>query len=296
MKRLEVNKKIILLVTTLLLLFLIPQSLAQYNYEYANTTARVNVTNSMPEIQSVLIDQDITLNAGGIKPIQCNASIQDWNGWDDIALVNATLYHTTSTHESPDDGNTHYTNTSCENTGNDGVYIAQYTCTFYLIHYANNGTWTCQVHTQDTYGFTDSMMNTTTINELYAINVTDMIDYGDLAVTDTSPEIPATLTNFGNMAIGVSVLGYGAVEGDGYGLMCALGGNIGVEHQRFSEETSLWIGKTPLASTNQDMSLTIPQATDLTAPTTWTTFWQLYVPPNPQGECTGTIRFTATPA
>jgi hypothetical protein len=290
----KTNKIIITLALLTLIVILLPNAESQYNYEYKNVTSRVNVTNAYPTILEVIVDQDITLNAGGYKTVMCNATIQDWNGWDDIDTVNATLFHNTSTHESIDNGNTHYTNGSCLYTGNDGEYISYYDCTFDVIHYANSGNWICNVTAKDFYGFTDDLYNTTTINELYALNVTDIIDYGDLAVTDTSLEISANITNFGNVDINVSVLGYGAVEGDGYGLMCERGGNIGVEHQRFSSITTLWEDKRPLAATNQDMGLTILQATDLTAPTTWQTFWQLYVPPNPQGECTGTLRFTAT--
>ena len=266
---------------------------AQYNYEFRNITTQVNVTNSFPEILNVSIDQDITLNAGGFKTIFCNASIRDWNGWDDISLVNATFYHSSSTHESANSGNSHYTNSSCENVNNVGDYIAVYECSFEIIHYANNGSWSCNVTAQDTFGFSDNLSNTTSINELYAINVTSILDYGNLTVTETSDEVIANITNLGNMPIGVDVLGYGEVEGDGFGLICALGGNIDVEHQRFSSASNLWIDKTPLNSTNQDMGITIPQPTDLTAPTFWETFWQLYVPPNPQGLCTGTLRFTA---
>lgn len=266
-----------------------------YNYDHVNVTTRANITNAAPEILSVLIDQGVTLNAGNNKTVYCNATIRDWNGWDDVILVNATLFHETSTHESADDGNTHYTNASCFNTGNDGSFTTEYSCGFDVIHYANNGTWTCNLTAEDSFFFTDSLANTTSINELYALNVTDTIDYGDLAVTDTSPEIPATITNLGNMNINVSVLGYGLTQGDGLGLVCTQGSNITVENQRFATSAAVdWTLKTPLQQTNQDMAITLNQPTDLTVPITFITYWQLYVPPNPFGLCTGTIRFTAT--
>ena len=292
----KTNKIIITLALLTLIVILLPNAESQYNYEYKNVTSRVNVTNAFPTILEVIVDQYITLNAGGHKIVMCNATIQDWNGWDDIDTVNATLYHnTTSTHEDEDSGNAHYTNASCNFTGNDGEYISYYNCAFNVIHYANPGEdWICNVTAKDLYNFTDDLYNTTTIHELYALNVTDIIDYGNLSVGDTSVDVNATITNFGNVDINVSVLGYGLTEGDGYGLMCERGDNIGVEHQRFSSTTSAWEDKTPLAATNQDMGLTILQANDTSAPTTWLTFWQLYVPPNPQGECTGTLRFTAT--
>ena len=277
-----------------LILFFSIQISAQYNYDHVNVTTRVNITDAMPEILNVTVDQDITLNAGGTRIVTCNATIRDWNGFNDLDTVSATFYYYLNESGDPDSGNVHYTNSSCVESSNDGEFIADYTCSFDVWYYANNGTWYCNVSVNDTYGFTDSAFNDTSINELYALNVTDVIDYGDLAVTDTSPDISAFITNFGNMDINVSVLGYGATEGDGYGLICDYGGNIDVEHQRFSGYTVAWDDKFPLAATEQDMNITLLQATDATAPVIWETFWQLYVPPNPFGLCTGTLRFTAT--
>jgi hypothetical protein len=278
-----------------MLSFIYETNAQPYNYDHVNVTTRANITNAGPEIMDVLIDQSVTLNAGANKTVYCNATIRDWNGWDDVVLVNATFFHSSSTHESLDDGNTHYTNASCVNTGDDGNFLAYYSCGFEVIHYANNGTWTCNVTAEDTFSFTDSLSNTTTINALFALNVTDTIDYGDLAVTETSANISAFITNFGNVDINVSVLGYGAIEGDGLGLVCTQGSNITVENQRFGiNPADDWTSKVPLSSTNQDMSITLLQPTDLTAPVFRETFWQLYVPPNPFGLCTGTVRFTAT--
>lgn len=289
-------KKILLIAIILVTLFSFHTEITAqpYNYEYVNVTTRANITNAAPEILSVLISQDITLNAGGTKIVYCNASIRDWNGWTDVIFVNATFFHETSSHEAINNGSVHYTNASCENTGNDGEFITEYSCSFEVVHYALNGSWTCNVTAEDSFFFTDSLANTTTINELYALNVTDTIDYGDLNVTDTSADIPATITNIGNMNINVSVLGYGLTQGDGWGLVCEQGSNITVENQRFAIAPAIdWLSKTPLQETNQDMSITLNRRND-SAPVTFTTYWQLYVPPNPFGLCTGTIMFTAT--
>lgn len=295
MKKNIIGRKgaLLLVFSAMLVLFLSLQSTAQYNYEERNVTTRVNITDAIPEILNVTVDQDITLNAGGERIVTCNATIRDWNGYQDLDTVNATLYYFLNQSGDPDSGNVHYTNSSCLETSNDGEFIGNYECSFSVLYYANNGTWFCNVSVNDTFGFTDSAFNDTSINALFALNVTEVIDYGDLAVTDTSPDISANITNFGNMDINVSVLGYGATEGDGYGLICDFGGNINVEHQRFSGYSVSWDDKTPLSASDQDMNITLLQATDATAPVVWETFWQLYVPPNPFGECTGTLRFTA---
>jgi len=276
------------------LFFLFPSFVEAYNYEYVNVTSKVNVTDAMPEILSVESEQDITLNAGGNTTITCNATIRDWNGFNDISKVNGTFYYYLNESSDPDHRNVHYTNGSCVEISNDGEFIANYVCSFTLAYFANNGSWSCNVTAEDTYGFTDSADNSTIINALYALNVTDVIDFGDLAVMETSDNITVNITNFGNMDINVSVLGYGMMEGDGIGLVCEHGDNISVENERFSGYDVPWENKIPLASTAQDMNITIPQATEEINPVIWSSYWQLYVPPNPFGECSGTIRFTAT--
>jgi len=271
---------------------------AQYNYDHVNVTTRVNITNAYPEILNLTIDgaaDNFTLSAGSTKTLICNATIRDFNGYNDLVNVNATFYYYLNSSDQNDDGNEHYTNITCNQTANDGEYLANYTCQFEVEYFANNGTWSCNVSVIDNYNFTDSLDNTTYLSALYALNVTDLIDYGNLSVGDTSANITATVTNFGNMDINLSVLGYGAAEGDGLGLVCALGDNISVEHQKYATDVNAdWATKTALAATGQIMNTTVLRQTDDTTPITQLTYWQLYVPPNPFGVCTGTVRFTAT--
>jgi hypothetical protein len=210
-----------------------------------------------------------------------------------LDVVNATLFYFENS-SGPDNNDVHYTNGSCAEFSNDGQYLANYTCTFDVWYHANSGNWTCNMTATDLGGLDDSDSQNTTFNALFALNVTDVIDYGNLSVTDTSAEITATVTNFGNTAINVSVLGYGATEGDGIGLVCDLGTNISIEHQRFLSTSGIYDDKTPLSATNQDFGFTLPKPTQATIPVTEDTYWQLYVPPNPFGLCEGTVRFTAT--
>jgi hypothetical protein len=55
-----------------------------YNYEFVNATSRVNITNAMPEILNISVDDPVTLSAGGTQVVSCNATIRDWNGFNDI--------------------------------------------------------------------------------------------------------------------------------------------------------------------------------------------------------------------
>ena len=211
------------LILGVVLLFLVVVTLSvnaqSYNYEFVNVTSRVNVTNAAPEILQVLVEDPVVLNAGGFKTVWCNATIRDWNGYNDIDVVNATLYYFEN-ESSPDDNDVHYTNASCAELSNDGQFIANYTCTFSVAYHANQGDWICNVWANDSFDFTDNLTNQTTFSALFALNVTDIVDYGNLSVGDFSLEIPALVTNFGNTDINVSVLGYGETEGDGVGLVC----------------------------------------------------------------------------
>ena len=268
-----------------------------YNFEYVNVTVRANITNAAPEVLQVVVDQDITLNAGGFKTVYCNATIRDWNDWDDVEVVNATLYHNSSFSGDVDNNNTHYTNASCDFDQLDveNPYLAYAICSFDVVHYANQGDWFCNVTALDNFSFTGSLVNDTFINELFALNVTDVIDYGELAVMDFSGDVAATITNFGNVDINVSVLGYGEMEGDGLGLVCEEGSDISVENQRFSLSLgSDWLDMTALSDSYQDLGLTLLQPTDGTSPVQSIVYWRLFVPPNPFGACEGIIRFTAT--
>ncbi|MCC7573987.1 hypothetical protein KO361_00140 [Candidatus Woesearchaeota archaeon] len=293
--KIKINKTKKVLITLCLILVLAPIVNSQYT-DTKDVIARVNITDAFPEMVSVVVDDPITLTGGGIKTVTCNASVRDWGGWENIEYANATLYHTfDSSHEDVDSLDYHYTNSSCENYDNDGEYIALYTCSFQVAYHATNGNWTCNVTARNNGTFIDSLSNTTTINELYALNVTSLIDYGELAVLDTSEEVNATITNFGNMAINISVEGYGETPGDGQGLICNSGSNdIDVYYQRFSTTPFEDYGlKIPLDTLPQDLGITLPKPTQSTAPVTNTTYWQLEVPMNPFGLCEGFIRFTA---
>ncbi len=272
---------------------------SSYNYDLVNVTTRVNVTHAFPEVKYVIVGApaptNVTLNAGSTRTVQCNATIRNWNGYNDLIRVNATFYYQANQSSDSDARAWHYTNSTCVELSNDGQFYANYSCMFDTYYFANNGTWTCNVTATSSFNFTGSGTNTTKINPLYALNVTDVIDYGNLSVLDTSNNITATVTNFGNMNINVSVLGYGATQGDGIGLICQYGNNISIQNERFSSNVSTaWAAKTVLATTNKDVGSTIiKQYSDVT-PVTLDTYWQLYVPPNPFGLCTGTVRFTAT--
>lgn len=262
------------------------------NFSDVNVTTTVNITNAFPVITSINVDQNILLNAGSTKTVWCNITTYDWNGFGDIISVNATLWdNSTVTMTSADNNNTHYTNSSCTYNTTGAVYYANYSCAFTVWYYANatapSQDWVCNATIMDTWNFTDAEYNTTAIQKYYALNVTPVIDYGNLAVGDYSDNVTANITNFGNMPINISV--------NGTAMNCTIAGYIPVNYQHFS------INATQLYANKQVLSASMQNVTNLTVfkrinAMEWnTTYWQLYVPvsENPAGRCNGTITFTA---
>jgi hypothetical protein len=274
------------------------------NYKNVTVQSRVNVTNSRPEVLNVTVHdilnsslRNVTISAGGFKDITCNVSLRDWNGFNDIIYVNATLWHlATSSEYAVDDNNTHYTNTNCSDSGNGLGFLVNYLCNFSVAYYANNGTWICNITVVDNQSAVGHGKGNTTFYPVYALNITDGIDYGSIAVEDFSGNATANVSNIGNMAINVTVQGYGARLNDGLAMNCSLGGNITVGNERFSaSDTADWASKIPLTSNAQPVTgLTLPKQTNDTLMYN-TTYWQIYIDAtnNPGGNCTGYVVFTA---
>jgi hypothetical protein len=307
-------KKVFMATVFLLLLLaicILPSIIAPHtnigtNYKNVTVWTHVNITHSRPEVLNVSVYEmlnistnNITITAGSTKRIYCNATIRDWDGFSDVVYVNATIWHMfTSNNTAPDNNNSHYTNLTCNLNASLSAYIGWYVCSFDPLYYANNGTWMCNVSAQNSWNYTGSGNSSTVFYPVYALNVTDGIDYGGVAVYDYSiPDVSANITNLGNMAINISVEGYGAKRGDGLAMNCSINGNITVDNERFSlNNTSSWASKTPLVSTAGGVLVSGLTMLKQTVPSTQiinSTYWQIYIPPNPAGNCTGNIIFTA---
>ncbi len=284
--------------TSVVLVFLILIVLAivaaphVFSYDETNVSTTVNVTNSKPTVLNVEIqdDGDITLQEGTTQTVWCNVSIRDFNGYDDIENVNATFWDPLNTTEGnlTLDNNSKYVNTSCAFMSGNG-YFANYTCTFEVLYYANNGTWNCNVSVNDSYNFNANGSNTTIVQPLYAFNMSDLIDYGNMAVEETSSNIDFNITNWGNQRINVSVWGFGNETTDGLAMVCEVG-NITIANERYSVDSgSTWATMDPLTgSAVQVPGLTIDKQINTTEILN-STYWSLYIPPNPFGRCNGTV-------
>jgi len=266
---------------------------AGLNYRNVTIDTRVNITNAAPEIMSININPSVTLVAGSTKTVYCNVSVRDWNNYTDIDTMNATLFHSSSSESAADDNNTHYSNSNCA-IGNQGGNWKNFTCSFDVYYYAEPGTWNCSAYVNDSYNYIDTAWNTTTIQQVLALNVTPVLDYGNLAVTDYSGDKTANVTNIGNVPINVSVKGYGQTENDGLAFVCQVG-NITIDNEKWDLNSGTpYVGKTALTGSFVDLTgLTVNKQTIPGNQITNTTYWELYVPPNPFGLCNGNIVFQA---
>ncbi|MFH1400735.1 MAG: hypothetical protein ABIH41_04395 [Nanoarchaeota archaeon] len=272
-----------------------------YDTTKVNTT--VNVTNAAPIILNVTINNNATINLseGSTYAVTCNLSILEYNGLVDLARINGTFFRSNGTHLDADDDDNHYSNTSCD--ANGTINALEYTywvaCTFNVQYHAYNGSWNCTGFVEDEYAFKANGSGNISIYPLWAVNITDLIDYGNLAVGDTSATKNANVTNFGNQPLNLTVYGYGGTTnnatGGNWSFVCPQGTNISLSWERYSTDIGTpWASMTELRNAPALITdLTVDKKSYPDGDAFNMTYWALQVPPNPFGKCNGTVVFDA---
>ncbi len=264
------------------------------------TLKKVNIA---PNITNVNIENNaasLNLLPGITRAVICNATIFDDNGAIDVRNITAMLYDSLVAGPiSADDNNNHYTNMSCINiTATQKEMNA--TCTFNIWYYANNNTnnWICNVTATDSFNEKGYGFDTVGVNELVALNVPSLVDYGPYSPLSLTNESNITVSNFGNVAIDISLYGYATFDSDNNSFNCTNRMNISINDERYnftSANTSFYTEKknlTNVAAT--EFSFDLAQRTDdLVNTANKSMYWQVFVPDGVDGNCTGTIVFTA---
>jgi hypothetical protein len=285
-----------------------------------DVVVKTNLTigNVFPEILLVDPPEEVTLIPNSTKIVSCIAIIRDFNNISDLDHTYAELFDTEVSYFGDSDaGNHHYTNSSCEMISNfgsykgfdeDELYLMLANCTFYLQYYSNPGidSWNCTVVVNDSSGWNATATNTTTVNELLAIGLPDVIDYGLVNATFVSEERVANVTNFGNVILNLSLSGYARTEGDNLSMNCSLGsiGEIPIWYERYnlSEPTAGDLNLVQFQNTYLNLTsspivkrfeLDYKQD-DTPALSLNQTYWRIYVPLGVAGTCQGNIIFGAT--
>lgn len=283
-----------------------------------NTSVKtyVNVTNTEPQVAAIVISPSpsVDLNPGNITTVTCNASVWDYNGWNDVAVLNGTFFNSQLSYDyaSPDDNNTHYTNASCGACTQLDAFAtnASCICSFAVRYYANNGTWTCNVTVRDNNIWlpTDTPLNfsafgagNTNINPLIALDLPGSINFGNLTVTQTSTPKTINITNFGNRDMNISLYGFGGentTSGHNLSMVCPLG-NISIERERYDFDTNpTYANMRLINSSPQTTGISIQKLINISDPknTTNSTYWKLSVPLSVGGMCNGTLVFLGSDA
>ena len=256
----------------------------------------LDVSVFFPVIENIDILGTINLNPGTTKEVVCNVNVSDGNGIDDISLVQAIL-HLEGISDFSQNNNQVYIDNNCNFIGQTSN-LAEYSCSFNVQYYANNGTWLCNVTATDNQGLQGNDFEDTIIDELYAINLSALqIDFGDIPAGSISDEREVDIFNIGNMPLNIFVRGYGGddpVLGDGFAMLCSDAQSVPVGNQRFSNtENILFNDKSQLSSSFSTIISNLEKQTT-TSMISQTTYWELLAPPISVTDCEGTIVFSVT--
>ncbi len=265
--------------------------------------------NSKPNITSISVDDaiaspanEIDLIAASTRNVVCNIVVEEY---DKDALQNAAaeFYHSGSGIGESDDNNIHYTNNSCfENESYGTEYETEFLCGFDVLYYANPGTWTCFFEVEDNLSVSGNGSDSTSVNTLLSVGVQNIINYSTVAAEKVSDEAEVNITNYGNIMVNLSLIGYGENIGDGLAMKCD-SGNISVEHEKYnlteSNPGDLDLDQADYVYKNLSSSSIVNEfnldyrTDDDINDASNSTYWRIYIPKEPSGECNGNIIFGA---
>ena len=238
----------------------------------------------------------ITLTEATDTGVAITATVTDADGCAGITGVTVKLFKTDLTSSCTPDPNNCYapvamTQVSCTDT------IAEYAGSVNVSYYAEPGEWSAAVVAPDAGGAGTQTGDgdPTALETLRALDVTGTIAFGSLDLGDDTgtADQTTTVTNTGNIAIGVAVDGYGASNGDGKSLICS-SGSIPLANEKYAKTESMaYFSKTVLTDTAAPITdFTIAKRTDAAA--TGNIYWGLGIPENGAGgSCSGRVVFTA---
>ncbi|MBI4438597.1 hypothetical protein HY640_01555, partial [Candidatus Woesearchaeota archaeon] len=253
--------------------------------------------NLAPFFVSVSHDSPVDLFASSFREVECNASVQDSNEDDNIS-VNATWYFNSSQvfFGSADDNSTHYTNASCVNVSVSGEF-RNFSCRTRLAYFASNGSWMCNFSAIDSGNLSSSSAGPFFINELVAVDAFPLaMEFGNITVTQVSQPQSVNVTNAGNIAINLTVFGFGGDNQsryENYSFWCPRG-LIDIGLERFGVDVLPYDAMHNLTPSPSGVNITLLKVVNQSNPVnvTNTTYWRVKVPPGVGGRCNGTVVFT----
>ena len=247
----------------------------------------ISITDSLPP------ENEITLSAGTIRPVNCTGIVTDLLNASNIIGANATLYYSLNSSSASDNNLVHYTNTSCDLTQFNFTHDS-FSCGFNVWYYANNGTWNCSIAVFNNQSASAFASNNTIIDPLYAVNITDGVEFANAQSGFISNNVTVNITNFGNMPVNVTLQGYALAIGDNIGMNCSDNTNITISNIRFSINASdNFNQKTQMSGAIQSLNLKIAKQINSTQIFN-STYWQITPDPGSKNRvCGGYVIFSA---
>lgn len=278
-----------------------------------SVTTTTEVSNVDPVIDSVFVSSSanggtnsytsgIVLTAGTTKTVHVNGVVSDANGATDISQVNVLFYRSAVTDACSTDDNDCYQIVGCT-LSNPTSTTKDYNCQVPLQYYAdatdgNSASysaqnWLARVTVADTSSATDiDETNTVEVNTLLALTIPSSITYNcdgsctnNESTSDTTNE-EMTITQQGNDAADVNV--------SGSDMTCTTLGSIPFGNQEWSLTDVVYESGTDLTGSAVDTDLAVGLQTGSSV--TKTLYWNVSVPYNATGTCTGSNTITAIAA
>jgi len=263
--------------------------------------------NSPINVSSVLVDDSILtplnqidLVAASKRKVTCTSVMEDPEGGP-VLNASARFFSSGSSYGSVDDNSTHYTNSSCFVNSSYSGNTSLVNCTFEVFYYANSGNWTCLTSAQDNLSMRGNSTDGTFINSLLSVGVQSKIDFGSVGTESVSNEKIVNVTNYGNVAINLSLYGYGQNPGDGLAMNCTTGNvTIGDERYNLTSSNPGLITGPQFDSNYQNLTgLYTVRKFDLNKKNnsfnaTKPTYWRIKLHPVVTGNCSGSVVFGAS--
>ena len=263
--------------------------------------------NSPINVSSVLVDDSILsplnqidLVTASTRKVTCTSVMEDPEGGP-VLNASARLFSLGSSYDSLDDNSTHYTNSSCFVNSSYSGNTSLVNCTFEVFYYANPGNWTCLTSAQDNLSMGGNSTDDTFINPLLSVGVQSEIDFGSVGVGSISDEKIVNVTNYGNVAINLSLYGYGQTPGDNLAMNCTIGNiSIGDERYNLTSPNPGQITISQFDSNYQNLTSVYTvrnfglnkknNSFNATKPT----YWRMRLHPGITGNCSGSVVFGAS--
>lgn len=260
------------------------------------------VVNITLDDNDIMFDNEIDLSPNATEAVSCYGYVNDTNGYDDLLSVSANIYAASSQAYNVGDAYIdHYSNSSCFMNGLDGYF----NCSFNVMFYAENSTWTCAVNVTDTQlgSNTTSLNDTADVLDLVAIDILNStLDFGTRALGTTTPtELNVSIMNEGNIEIDLQLDAYeqnytGNQYDNAYAFNCTLG-ELPVDYLRFNATANgLYAGSTSMtqAGLTDISNFDMPHQTTGTIPYEQGSYWAVGLPSSGlSGTCTGRVIYVA---